>query len=123
MAKGTRLQSRTPKSRAKPKRRVPVDLVDGTPVTVIMLVTVLDFLPPGARPPAGPLLRGKMPIKAIAVGGHAVASRLKSPAEPPEPKILGILTTEEEGRTWARGWEGDAVNAMRTVNAIQDLPP
>src|SRR5512144_2405378 len=90
---------------------------DGDKITVITLVVSTDFLPPGARPPAGPVLTGKRAVHAIAVGGYAVIP-LPNGAE---PRIAGVLGAEDEGVVWCRGWEGDVVNAMRTVNAIRDL--
>lgn len=100
-------------------KRVRADVEDGERVTVVVLVlsTDPDFLPPGARPPSGPIVTGKQLVRAIVVGGYAVAPMTLLA----EPKILGMLEAKDEGYVWCRGWEGDVVNAMRTVNAVKDL--
>lgn len=33
-----------------------------------------------------------------------------------------LLSYNDEGTVWARGWEGPAVNALYTVNAINNPP-
>lgn len=100
------------------QKRAAAKVEDGEKLTVIALVTSLDDLPPEARPPAGPLLVCKKHVRAVAVGGYAVV-----PMRNAEPKILGLINRDDEGVVWCRGWQGDAVNAMLTVNAIQDLDP
>lgn len=38
------------------------------------------------------------------------------------PVPLHLLTREDEGRTWARGWHGQKATALRSAHALADKP-
>lgn len=92
----------------KPKE-VEVNVPDGEKVTMMCSAGAVH----------GPNDMPVVPVRAIAVGEHAF-QRIHGSAETlnAAAQNIGFLRPDREGTLWCRGWDGPAVNALMTVNAL-----